>query len=192
MVFHQSSSTSVRVKTAPLVQQVAKRERLEQFFGTSRAIGRHFQTKSEQPSAVSSAATSSGRKSKVDSRLGLRRVKCQLALVSRDCRLDCAVARRSSRTGMLYSTVLGCGGVRICGERAGIDPVEPGRSHRPSRESSSDGFERFRKLEVDYLASTLDSQPQGQGEGHLGPGVEALSQRRSGFAHGAAFAPGSA
>ena len=93
---------------------------------------------------------------------------------------------------MLYSTVLGRGGGASAGSGRASIQSNPGEPRSLSLTEKLGGLERFGQLEVDDLAPTLDSQPQGQGEGHLGPGVEPLSRWQSGFARGGASSPGSA
>ena len=77
---------------------------------------------------------------------------------------------------MLYSTVLGRGGGAPGGSGRASIQSNPGGATGFSLREKLGGLERFDKLEVDDLASTLDSQSQGQGKGHLGPGVESLSR----------------
>ena len=135
-----------------------------------------FKRNWSSPSTVSSAAITSGRKSKIDSRLGLRRVKGQVVLESNELRLACAVYPVLIKNWNAVLDRLWPRRRRVDRQRAGIEPVKAGRSNQLQPADQIGGFERFNEFEVHDLASTLDSQPQGQGEGDLWSGVEALSQ----------------
>ena len=186
-----SSSTSVRVRTAP---RPAGREAR-----VPRAVLRDARSHREIPSNEIGAAL--GRQlgrdqfgTQVEGRLaiGPAPVKGQLSLARSDCKLDCAVS-----TALIENrnAVLDRPGVRRRRAREAAGGHRSSRTRREPRlqpEEKLGRLQRFGQLEVDDLASTLDPQPQGQGEGHLGPGVESLSRRQSGFVRGAAFAPGSA
>ena len=167
-------STSVRARRS--LSSRSRAERSSSSSGRAEPSADTFKRNRSSPSPVSSAATSSGRKSKVDSRLGLRRVNGPARTGQQRLQIG---LRRQPALVENRNAVLDRPGTRrrrVGRQRASIEPVEPGGSDALQPGEQFGGLERFGKLEVDDLAATLDSQPQGQGEGHLGPGVEALSQ----------------
>jgi hypothetical protein len=169
--FHIGSS-----QDGSLVQQVAKRECLEQLFRTRGAIGRYFQTKSEQPISGQLGRDQFG--TQVEGRLAIGPAPDQGPAFTGQERLQMG-PRRQAALIENRNAVLDRPGVRrrrLRGKPVGVDPVEPRGSHGLQPEEKVGGFERFEQLKVNHLALTLDSQPQSQGKGHLGPGVETLSR----------------
>ena len=132
-----SSSRSVRVRTAPWSSRSRRASASSSSSGRAEPSADTFKRNRSSPSMVNSAVITWGRKSKVDSRLGLRRIKGQLSLDRNNCRLDCAVRRRSSRTGNVYSTVLGRGGAALAGRGWASSQSNPGGATGFSRKSSS-------------------------------------------------------
>ena len=63
---------------------------------------------------------------------------------------------------------------RSRGQCSGVHPVETRRGDRREPLQELRRLQRLRQLQVHDLATSLDPQPQGQREGHLGPRVEAL------------------
>jgi hypothetical protein len=61
-------------------------------------------------------------------------------------------------------------------QRSRVDPIEAGRGGRHEPLQELRWLPRLRELEIDDLAASLDPQPQGQGEGRLGPRVEPSGQ----------------
>ena len=157
------------------IEEVAQGEHLEQFFRTDRTARGYDQSKTQ--GAIARQLGIEDLLSQVEAELAIGPAADEWPGLTSQERLQggSRCSRRSSSTGMQYSTVRGWGGDAPGGERRprgrSVRVVRRPLGGRAGRRDPWVGTAPGRQPR----RVRLDSEPQCQGEGDLGPGVESLS-----------------
>ena len=166
----------MRVMTAPVIQQVAEPDRVEHVLRPGGAIGGNGEAEAEH--AVVGQFGRDDMRAQVEGLLAILSASDPGPGLGGEESLQGgtgAVASVVAYRHLVLDRARPRRG-RIGGQCSCVDPVETRRGDRREPLQELRRLQRLRQLQVDDLATSLDPQPQGQREGHLGPRVEALGR----------------